>query len=176
MRPNPRALSKLKSSALDFAIVEGRITDPDFSSVMLDTDSLVVIVSPYHHLAKQGSISLPQLQKETLIMRAADSGTRKLFESHLMSRNLSIEDFNVILEIDNVSTIKNLVRKNLGLSVLAKSTCQHELDQGKLIMLPILDLSMIREINVVYNKDFTQTSFLNDIVQLYNKTLHQIAR
>ena len=132
--------NKLKSFMIDMAFVEGRITDSGFSTVLLDTDSLILAVSPQHSFAKRGSISILELQQEKLIMRLPDSGTRKLFESHLMSRNLSIEDFNVILEIDNIATIKDLVRKNFGVSILAKSACQDELNKRKLVALPIEDL------------------------------------
>lgn len=168
--------TKLKSFMIDMAFVEGRITDSSLSTVLLDTDSLILAVSPKHPFAKRGSISIFELQQEKLIMRLPDSGTRKLFESHLMSRSLSIDDFNVILEIDNIATIKDLIRKNLGVSILGKSACQDELTKGKLIALPIEDLSMIREINMVYHKNFTQKSFLNDIVHLYNEEVHQLSR
>ena len=168
--------AKLKSFVIDLAFVEGRIADPSLSAVLLDTDSLILAVSPQHPFAKRGSISILELQREKLIMRLPDSGTRKLFESHLMSRNLGIEDFNIILEIDNIATIKDLVRKDFGVSILAKSACQNELSKGKLVALPIEDLSMIREINIVYHKDFTQKTFLNDIVRLYYEKAHQLFR
>lgn len=168
--------SRLKAFAIDIAFVEGRIADPGFSTVLLDTDSLILAVSPQHPFAKRGSISILELQQEKLIMRLPDSGTRKLFESHLISRNLSIEDFNVILEIDNIATIKDLIRKNFGVSILAKSACQDELNKKKLVALPIEDLSMIREINIVYHKDFTQKAFLNDIIRLYYEESHQAQR
>ena len=161
--------SKLKIFAIDIAFVEGRITDSDISTLLLDTDSLILVVSPDHPFAKRGNISIPELQQEKLIMRLPDSGTRKLFESHLMSKNLCVNDFKVILEIDNIATIKDLVRKNFGASILAKSACQDELYKGQLVALPIEDLSMIREINMLYHKDFNQKSFLDDIVRLYYK-------
>lgn len=164
--------SKLKTFAIDMAFVEGRITGSDISTLLLDTDSLILVVSPDHPLATRGNVTIPELQQEKLIMRLADSGTRKLFESHLMSKNLSLKDFKIILEIDNIATIKDLIRKNLGVSILAKSACQDELSKGKLVALPIEDLSMIREINMLYRKDFNQQSFLDDIVRLYYKRSH----
>lgn len=159
--------TKLKYFNIDIAFVEGHITEPDLSTVLLDTDSLIIAVSPQHPFANEGSISIPELQQERLIMRPPDSGTRKLFESHLISKNLSINDFNIVLEIDNVATIKDLIRKDFGVSILAKSVCQDELNKKKLIALPIEDLSMIREINMIYRKDFNQKTFINELVRLY---------
>lgn len=67
-----------------------------------------------------------------------------LFEATLESRNESIDDFNVILEVDNVTTIKDLVQKDFGVSILAKSVCIKEMRKKKLTIVPIENLSMAR--------------------------------
>ena len=41
-----------------------------------------------------------------------------LFESTLKSIGDSIDNFNITLEVDNIATIKDLVRKGLGVSIL----------------------------------------------------------
>ena len=81
-----------------------------------------------------------------------------------------ISDFNVVLEINNIATIKDLIRRDFGVSVLAKSSCLDELSKKKIAVLPIENLSMIREINVVYSQDFEHTQILRDIVKAYNET------
>ena len=79
----------------------------------------------------------------------------------------SIEDFNVSIEVDNISTIKDLIRKGMGISVLPQSACMDELRKGKLVALPIENLNMVREISLVYNKDFARVDLLPDLVELY---------
>ncbi|WP_281820987.1 LysR family transcriptional regulator [Eisenbergiella massiliensis] len=160
---------KLKTYEIDLAIVEGRITDPNFNSVMLDTDSLILAVSNKNPLSKKSMVTLNELKKENLILRLPDSGTRNLFISHLESNNVSLDEFNVILEVDNVATIKNLVRRDFGVSILARSACANELKKGKMAGLPIENLSMTREINMVYHKDFEHTDLLQNIMRIYNE-------
>ena len=159
----------LKHYELDFAILEGKVNDPNFCSLMLDTDCLVVALSPDHPLAARNAVSINDLKKERLILRLPDSSTRNLFAASLESQNLSVSEFNVVLEIDNIATIKDLVRRNFGVSVLARSACLDELKKGKIVCLPIENLSMIREINIVYLKTFEHTDLLQDIVRSYNK-------
>ena len=89
-------------------------------------------------------VTLEDLKREKLILRLPSSGTRKLFESHLVSANESIDNFDIALEVDNIATIKDLVRKDLGVSVLARSACMDEIRKGKITSLPIENLSMIR--------------------------------
>ena len=160
---------KLKTYEIDLAIVEGRITDPNFNSVMLDTDSLILAVSNKNPLSKKSMVTLNELKKENLILRLPDSGTRNLFISHLESDNVSLDEFNVILEVDNVATIKDLVRRDFGVSILARSACANELKKGKMAGLPIENLSMTREINMVYHKDFEHTDLLQNIMRIYNE-------
>ena len=160
---------KLKTYEIDLAIVEGRITDPNFNSVMLDTDSLILAVSNKNPLSKKSMVTLNELKKENLILRLPDSGTRNLFISHLESNNVSLDEYNVILEVDNVATIKDLVRRDFGVSILARSACANELKKGKMAGLPIENLSMTREINMVYHKDFEHTDLLQNIMRIYNE-------
>ena len=134
---------------------------------MLDTDYLVCVLSSQHPLAKNSSISLNQLKKENMILRLPSSSTRSLFEATLISINESIDSFNVLLEVDNVSTIKQLVMNNFGVSILPQSVCIKDVKKGKIKTLPIENLSMTRQMNIAYNKDFANTDVLNDIVTLY---------
>lgn len=163
--------SMLKTYELDLAIVEGRISDPQIRYLPLDTDYLVLAVSPTHPFAKKNMVTLNELKKEQLILRLPDSGTRNLFVAHLESNNMSINDFNVLLEVDNMATIKDLIRRDFGVSILAKSVCLDEIKKGKIITLPIENMSMMREINIAYHADFTQFDILNQIVKIYNETL-----
>ena len=71
--------------------------------------------------------------------------------------------------MDNVATIKDLIRKDLGVSILPKSVCMDELRKGKITALPIENLSMVRETNIVYNKDFARIDLIRDFVELYKE-------
>ena len=164
----------LKTYKIDIAIVEGAVADPSINSVMLDTDSLVLCVSNEHPLAKRSLVTIEELKKEKMILRLPSSGTRNLFAANLESRNLSLEYFNVTLEVDNIATIKDLVRRNYGVSILARSACMDELKKGKITVLPIENLSMIREVNILYHHTFKHAEILQDIVRIYNETAKKL--
>ena len=157
----------LENFELDLAVVEGRSTRPELSALMLDTDYLVCVLANTHPLSRSSMITLDEIRQEKLILRLPNSETRVRFESALAAIGESIVDFRVILEVDNVATIKDLIRKNLGISILARSACMDELRKGKLTALPIENLSMTREINMVYHKDFEHTDLLQEITKIY---------
>lgn len=163
----------LKNYEIDLAIVEGSSGDPSFRSLVLDTDYLVCVMSPYHPLAKNAMITLSQLRSQRMILRLPTSATRVQFDSTLRSLGDSPENFNIVMEVDNIATIKELIRKDLGVSVLAKSTCSDELRKKKLVALPIENLSMVRETRIVYNSDFTSHDILQTILRVYQETLRK---
>lgn len=166
----------LENFELDLAVVEGRSTRPELSALMLDTDYLVCVLANTHPLSHSSMITLDEIRQEKLILRLPNSETRVRFESALAAIGESIADFQVILEVDNVATIKDLIRKNLGISILARSACMDELLKGKLTALPIENLSMTRETNLVYHRDFAHKETLQDILALYKKQLREYGR
>lgn len=165
----PALFSGIKNYELDVAVVDGAVTDPDLMSLTLDTDSLVLIADPQHRFASRSSIGLDDIKKEKLILRLPTSSTSSLFKSSLESRGMSLGEFDVILEVDNIATIKNLVRQGYGVSVLARSACMDELRKGKLSALPIEGMSMYRELNIVYSKEFMYKDFLKSIEAFYHE-------
>ena len=163
--------SKLKEYEIDLAVVEGRISDSSIHHLLIDTDYLALAVSVNHPFARREMISLNELKKERMILRLPNSGTRNLFVAHLESNNMSLGEFNVILELDNIATIKDLIRRDFGVSILPRSVCLDELKKKKIAVLPVENLSMIREINLAYHKDFAQLDILQDIAKYYRETL-----
>lgn len=157
----------LENYEIDLAIVDGAYNDSRFSSMLLDTDYLTCVMSVDNPLAKKGVVTLAELKKQKMILRTPASATRTLFESALESNNETIQSFDVTLEVDNIATIKDLIRKDLGVSILPRSACLDELKKKKIAALPIENLSMVRETKIIYNKDFSHTEILNEIIKIY---------
>ena len=110
------------------------------------------------------------MQRERLILRLPTSSTRKLFTSALECSGMSLSQFNVVLEMDNIATIKDLIRRDFGVSVLARSACMDEISKRKIVALPIENLPMMMETNLVYASDFDHPGLLKEIMRCYNET------
>lgn len=158
---------KLNTFELDLAIVEGKITSSKFSRTLLDTDSIMVVMSKDNPLANKSIITIEDVKKEKLILRHSKSATRSLFASNLFQLGMSLDDFRTMLEIDNTSTIKDLVKQNIGISVLPKSVCLNEIKNKTLVAKPIQDLQMTAEINLLYNKQTVDENILKQIIDIY---------
>ena len=162
---------KLNNYQIDLAIIEGKIINKKFSSILLGTDSLVAVISPDNPLALKKVVSISDLKKEKLILRNLDSGTSTLFINELNKMDEDISNFHLSLEMDNVASIKTLVRKNLGISILPKSACSREIKEKKLIGLPIENMDLIRETNLVFIEGNIERDILEDIVYIYRQSI-----
>lgn len=171
-----RLSTRLKNYEMDFAVVEDKQNDPSLRYLLLDTDSIVLTVSPTHSLASRKSVQINELKKERLILRLPESGTRNLFVASLESHNMRIDEFNLVMEIDNIQTIKDLVRRDFGVSVLAKSACLDELKKEKLVALPIEHLTMSRDIYLVCANDFEHQDVLEEIIRIYQEARSALIR
>lgn len=160
---------KLNTYEIDLAITEGAPLNRKYKMIPLDTDSLVVVLSPTHRLSKQSFITFEDLKKESMIFRLPTSGTTNLFMNELKNKNHTISDLNIILEVDNIATIKDLVQRQIGVSILPRSVCYEEVKKHKLKVLSLDGFSLIRETNVVFLDDFDHIKIINEIIKTYNE-------
>lgn len=160
---------RMELYGLDLAVVEGALPGQKFNLILLDTDYLCVITSPEHPFARRQSIQLSELKGERLILRSAKASTRTLFDGYLQSCGESVQNFNVMMELDNVAMIKELVGQNLGVSVIAKSACREEVRAGRLAAVPIENASMSRDIRLIYHSDFGHPDVLDELREIYER-------
>ena len=154
---------------VDIAVTEGAPPEgSSYQSVLLDTDYLCLIVPPQHPFAGRQSVHLQELKSERMILRPAGAGTRNLFENGLERHLESIRNFNIIMEVDNVAMIKDLVALDLGVSVVARSASIQDARKGRLAIVPIENVSLVREIRMVYHKDFAHLQVLEDLKRIYD--------
>lgn len=161
--------NKLKLYEADFAIIDGRLTSDRYHSILLDTDYLCLIVSPKHPLANRSSVKMSELRDEKFILRLKEAGTREIFESYLESQRDSIRNYRILIETDSLATIKELVMSNMGVSIMSHNACKEDEQKGRLKTIPIMNSTMIREINLVYPKDFQHVDVLLELKKTYSK-------
>lgn len=157
----------LRSDTVDFAVVDGSMEDPDFNSVILDTDYLGAVVPAGSKYARAGMISPEELLRECLILRPAGSGTRALFEANLKRSGFSGDRLRVMMEVSSVATVKKLVSEGFGVSFLSEKVCRKEILSGTLSLIPVSDWNLTRNIRLYYRKDSAQNDLLRFIRTVY---------
>jgi DNA-binding transcriptional LysR family regulator len=111
---------------------------------------LVIVASPTHPLATKRRIRLAQLASEGFLIREEGSGTRASMERVFGERGVP---FRVSMEVSSNETIKQAVMANMGLSFISSHTVGLELAAGKLVILDVVGLPIIRDWYVIHLRD-----------------------
>jgi DNA-binding transcriptional LysR family regulator len=127
-------LPLLEENRIDLALGILPENDDRFDLRPVFRDELLLVFSHSHPWADGRAIPADDLRKQPLILYQRASFTARLVEDFF--RELKIVPTS-IMEVGNIEAIKELVKLNLGVSVLAPWTAEKELTRGSLKMRPI---------------------------------------
>ncbi len=108
---------------------------------------MVIIAPPDHPLAVRRRIQLRQLATQRFIIREEGSGTRASMDRLFHERKVPLQ---VSMEASSNETIKQAVMAGMGLSLLSAHTIGLELASGKLAVLDVAGLPIVRDWYVIH--------------------------
>jgi DNA-binding transcriptional LysR family regulator len=111
---------------------------------------LVIIAAPNHPLAARRRIPLKQLATENFVIREEGSGTRASM-SHVF-REQGVR-FRTSMEVSSNETIKQAVMAGMGISFISMHTVSLELAAGRLVVLNVSGLPLVRDWYVIHLRD-----------------------
>lgn len=140
----------IKSSKLDIGIVEGMITSQEIVTMPIAKDELVIIVGKTHPLYDVESVSFEELGEQIWIGREEGSSNRNQYEQLLMK---AYPDLRHKWRCTNTESIKQTVICGRGIAVISNMLIKRELEEGTLRILQVKDISVQREIKLIYHKN-----------------------
>lgn len=145
-------LSLLYEGSIDFAIVEGYFKSDNFETRIFKTEEYIAVVSK-NHVFQKPVHCLKDLTSERLLIREHGSGTRAILTKTLALKNMSIQNFPHIVEIENIHAIVSLLCQDCGISFLYKSAVEQEINDGRLRQIPLSDFMVMHDFTFLWNKD-----------------------
>jgi DNA-binding transcriptional LysR family regulator len=100
----------------------------------LFTDQLCFMTAPQHAWAVAGTVDRREVATQNYILYHRDSYTFRLVDEYFRRERLVL---NTVLEVGSMEAIKELVKLDLGVSVLAPWIARAELLEGSLVVLPL---------------------------------------
>jgi DNA-binding transcriptional LysR family regulator len=136
-------VSWLRGYETDIALVGRPPEDFGVSSEPIGPHPYVIIASPDHPLVGKGQIFKEELLNQDFVLREEGSETRRLFE-HFFS-GLSVRSHKVRIEIASNEPVKQAVMAGLGLALISAHAIDAEVTSGRLIILHMDGLPIMRE-------------------------------
>lgn len=135
---------------LDFAVMGRPPADVSVDVRQLGRNPHIIVARKGHWLAKDSGLSLTDLVHETFLTREPGSGTRTLMEG--MFQKSDLEPI-IGMEMSSNETIKQAVIAGLGIAFISAHTVAHELAEGRLIVLDVAGLPIVRQWYVIRRSD-----------------------
>ncbi|HEX5236662.1 MAG TPA: LysR substrate-binding domain-containing protein [Silvibacterium sp.] len=138
--------------AVELGIVTFPPEDPQLKSIGVYTDSVVFIVNPRHHFARQKSVALRDLGTENFIAHNVVSPLRRrviaLFAQHKTPLNMNIE-------LPSLEAIKRFVSMGNGVALVPGLTVRDELARGELVQVQVPELHIDRQLLLIHRQKAT---------------------
>ncbi|MEW6189858.1 MAG: selenium metabolism-associated LysR family transcriptional regulator [Actinomycetota bacterium] len=145
-------VEKLVNAEIDIGFIGAYIPKENFKLTKLATDELILILPANHPLCTKESMSVKEILREPFIVREVGSGTRKSFEKVLEKLDLSLDDFNVVIELGSTQAVLSAVEGGLGISVISRWAAEKALRLGTIKTITLKDIDLHRDLYLVYDQ------------------------
>lgn len=122
---------------------------PGIQILQFRSDELALVCAKDHPLATRRSVKLTDLEGMRFVTFERDIPTGKAVDRMLRAASVQVQ---VVMEMDNIETIKRAVELGLGVSILPKATLQAEELNGTLVARSFSDGTFTRPIGLLLRK------------------------
>ncbi len=150
-------------NAVDIGLVAYPAKMRQLEIIPFQEDELVVICSPQHALASQGSVTLKELSKQKFIGFDQDIPTRKATDQFFRDVKLDVDP---VMEFDNIETVKRAVEIDAGVAIVPSTTVMNEVQQGLLCSVDIKGQKLVRPLAIIHRKARVLTPAMKKLIQL----------
>ena len=125
LHPN-QVYDAVLNSEVDLGIVSYPTSTTEISVLPLRSERMVVVCHPKHALARCEAVTAEHLEGEDFIGFDRDLSIRKEIDKFLRQRSVTIR---MVMEFDNIETIKQAVEIGAGISILPEPTVRREIEK-----------------------------------------------
>ncbi len=144
---SPALAEAVREQRIDIALALRPQREPALEFQPLFDDELMFIVAPQHSWVEAGGVARPEIARQNFILYSRASQTFRAVESFFREEGITL---NATMELGSIETIKQLVKLNLGVSVLATWIARAELKEGSLVAMPLGRRKLRREWGFLY--------------------------
>lgn len=143
------------------------VSHPRIETIHLFGDELVLTIYPGHPFSSRKTVSLEEIANEPLILFNRGSIDWMLISNAL--NNLELKP-NVVLETDNIEIVKQMVKKEMGMGILPRSSIQGELLSHNL---KLVDLEQIPKPNRPFQLIYLKETKIEGVLELFVKFVRE---
>jgi DNA-binding transcriptional LysR family regulator len=145
-------LHLLDQGKIDIALISGPFNSKLYNTQLIFEDTIVAICSPDNPMANLKEAMFSDLKSERLLLREKDAGISGALKEALLENDLSLNQFSERTTIGNIHLIKDLVKKDEGISFLYNISVADDIAEKSLSSIYLTDFSSTQSFYLVWNK------------------------
>ncbi|MCB0327035.1 MAG: LysR family transcriptional regulator [Bdellovibrionales bacterium] len=149
-----RVLSKdvpkeLSQRNIDLGVMSYTPEEQGLESQVIQQDTVSFVVYPDHPMANQKKVSIRKLGTETFTAHNVHSFYRTEIERLFKKYNVPLH---INVELPSIESIKRFVEMGQGVAIIPRISIMHELERGTLKEVQIEELTVNRNLQLVYRR------------------------
>ena len=133
----------------DLGLVSYPVAKRELAVVPWRKEQMAVAMPPSHPLAAKTILQPADLNGQDFIGFDEDLLIRRELDRFFRDHGVEV---NQVMQFDNIQTIKEAVALGSGISILPERTMQTEIEQGRLISVPLHAPELLRPLGIVHRK------------------------
>ncbi len=158
----------IKEGELDVGFIEGVVNDPEIIKTIIGIDELVVVTTDE---SLKDECFIDTIQDKKWVLREEGSGTREVFLDYVKDK---VDHINIFLELGHTESIKSLLINHQCLTCISKIAVTRELEEKKLIQVPLRNFECKRNFYMIYHKDKYKSDLFNKFVTFAQSMMRQM--
>lgn len=131
---------------LDFGVMTFRPEESGLMTVSIGADELVLLMPPGHPLASRRRVTMADVSAERIIAHNDPSPGRERVLRMFEDKQIPLH---MMIEVPSLDGIKRAIELGMGVALLPRRCALTEITAGRLVGVPVADLSRRREVKLV---------------------------
>lgn len=161
-----RVYEMVEQDRVDLGLISYPRSTRSVRASVLRNEPMVLVCSPNHPFSKLSSIRFNRLQGIELVGFDRDLPIRNEIDRAFNAQHIEPR---VVMEFDNIETIKRAVEIDAGVSILPAPTIDREVKLGTLVGVELEDVELKRPIGMIYRRGKTLGRTTRQFMQLLDE-------
>ncbi len=161
-----RVYEECQKGEVDIGIVTYPKSRKGIEVIPLPADKLILICPPQHPFARRRQIDLNLLNGQNFVAFERDIPSRRALDQIFQEHGVKVR---VVMELDNIETIKRSVEIGVGISIVPLFSVQREVQSGTLSQVQFKGHTFLRSLGVIVKSKRNLTPAAQKLIELLQR-------
>jgi DNA-binding transcriptional LysR family regulator len=167
-----RVYQSVEDDVADIGLISYPKSSRTLQAILWREEPMVLVCAPGHPLARRRSVALTELHGEKIIGFDHDLTIRGEIDRALNAHRVEVR---VVMEFDNIETIKRAIEIDAGIGLLPEPTVLREVQARSLVAVPLDTDELVRPLGIIHRRGRELSSTAQRFIELLQREGKNVA-